>query len=358
MKSLLISILSIAANLPQARAYTGAGILNLPPGATDNKLNITIGATASGLAASDEQTTTVSGFLNVTVNSNPQTGATTVFTIDGGTVAMTDMNFNLRVFFISVAKVSTLGMSGTAFTPLPPGIVTPTANGGTFDAAQHHLRINEGDITGEITPPGSAATPIDANFTDAPVEGPGSGTGTLTVAPGASTPTHRNCTVTMLLPVDFTDTQDLDGTAVTVQVQGTIRATGIIPIPLNSWVDWTIGNDLAGASFTTLTGPGKTPLGLAWAMGYEPDTPATVVTPVMIPGTTPAARLVLPASGSRAPLTLEQADSLTTDSWQKVPAAEVSGGQNPVPTGTSGTVTVQWTNPAAKRFLRIKANQP
>ncbi|MCF7674582.1 MAG: hypothetical protein K9N23_18850 [Akkermansiaceae bacterium] len=358
MKSILILILGIAGTLPQARAYTGTGTLNLTTGATDNKLNITIGASASGFTASDTDTTTISGSLYVTVDSNPQTGATTVFTIDGGNVAMTDMNFNLRVIVISVAKISTLGMRGTAFTPLPPGIVTPTANGGTFDAAQHHLRINEGDITGEITPPGSAATTIDTNFTAAPVEGPGTGTGTLTVVPGTSSSTHRNCTVTMLLPVDFTDTQDLDGTAVTVQVQGTIKATGIIPIPLNSWVDWTIDNDLTGAGFTTSTAPGNAPLGLAWAMGYEPDTPAAVVTPVMVPGTTPTARFDLPAGGSRAPLTLEQSDSLTTASWQTVPAAEVSSGQNPVPTGTTGTVTVQWTNPAANRFLRIKANQP
>lgn len=346
MKSLLILILAVAPSL--ANAYPGTGTLNLTTGASDNKLQITI--SASGL--SDTQTTTVSGFINVSVDSNPQTGATTVFTIDGGNVAMSNMTFKMPRFF-PLVTIKTADMKGSAFTAMPPGIVTATADGSTFDAAQHHVLINQGTITGD-----ALGTPINANFTAAPVEGPGSGTGTLTVAPGTSTSTHRDCTVTMLLPLDFTDTQDLDGTAVTVQVQGTIKATGIIPIPLNSWVDWTIDNDLTDAGFTNPTAPSNAPLGLAWAMGYEPDTPATMVTPVMVPGTTPAARLVLPASGSRAPLTLEQADSLTTDSWQKVPAAEVNGGQNPVPTGTSGTVTVQWINPAPKRFLRIKADQP
>jgi hypothetical protein len=354
MKSILPAILATAATLLPSTAFTGTGTLNLTTGANDNKLQITISVNYNGFPVSDAEITTVSGTLNVTMDSNPQTGATSVFTINGGNVAMTNMAFNLKAFgFIPVATINTAGMKGTAFTAVPPGVAIPTATGGTFAAAQHHVLINQGTITGN-----ALGTPIDANFASSPVEGPGAGSGTLAVVPGSSNSTYRNCGVTMVLPVDFTDTQDLDGTAVTVKVSGSIKATGTIPIPLNSWVDWTIGNDLTGADFTAPTAPGAAPLGLAWAMGYAPDTPATMVTPVMAGGAVPAASFLLPASGSRAPLILEQSDSLTAGSWQTVSATAVSGGQNPVPVGRSGTMTVQWASPAATRLLRIKAIQP
>lgn len=360
MKSILVLILSLAGLLPLARAYSGTGVMTLPaPGtSSDNKLQITISINYNGIPVADTRTTTVSGTLNVNLDANPQTGAATQFTINSGNVSMTDMAFNLRAYgILSVATVNTAGMKGTAFTPLPPGVVTPTGTGGTFDAAQHRVLINQGTLTGLITFT-DPDTPINANFTEAPVEGPGTGTGTLTVVPGTSTSSHRNCTTTMLLPVDFTQDQDLDGTPVKVTVKGTIKATGVIPIPLNSWIDWTYANDLAGAAFNGTAAPGTAPLGLAWAMGYAPEIPAAAVTPVMLAGAIPSARVVLAAGGSRAPLTLEQSDSLTSGSWQPVPAIAVSGGQNPIPTGASGAITVQWTTPAPQRFLRIQAVQP
>ncbi len=343
-------------------AFSGSGTLTLTaPTTTENKLSITISATAGGFAASDTKTTDISGTLAVGMNINPTTKGVTEFTINSGDISMTDMAFNLKTsgfFAISVATINTAGMKGTAFTRVPPGVATPTGTGGTFDASQHSLRINQGTVTGSITIPLQPATPINANFTDAPVEGPGTGTGTLTVTLGTATATHRNCSVTMLLPVNFTQNQDLDGTPVTVTVKGTIKATGTIPVPLNAWIDWKLANNLSSSTFATVPAPGAAPLGLAWAMGLEPGVPAARVMPVMTGGALPAATLVLPVTGTRGPLRLEQSDSLTGNSWQIVPAASISLGQNPLPAGTTGTVTVQWPSPAARRFIRVGAQQP
>jgi hypothetical protein len=214
---------------------TGSGTLNLVTGQTGiNRLTITVGATAGGFTASDTETTTVTGSINATFNANPASGATTAMTITGGSIAMTDMRFQLKaLFIITVADISTAGMRGTAYTPPPvPATVTATATGGTFDAALHRVLINQGTITGSITatnPP----TPVNSNFATSPVEGAGVGTGTVTMVPGAFSANHRTMQVTIEMPVDFTDTQDLSGTPVSVRVQGTIRATGPVNLPLD-----------------------------------------------------------------------------------------------------------------------------
>ena len=359
MKQPLAALTITALSAVSAMAFPGTGTLTLTtPTTTENKLSVTIGATVSGLTASDTRTTNISGTLNVAMNIDPASKGATEFTINSGDISMTDMAFTLKALvFITVANVNTAGMKGTAFTPVPPGLVTPTGTGGSFDAAQHNLRINQGTITGSITAT-TPATPIDANFADSPVEGPGTGNGTLTVVLGTATATHRNCTVTITLPVDFSQNQDLDGTAVTVKVKGTIKAAGTIPVPLNSWIDWKLSNNLSALAFSTVPASGAAPLGLAWAMGLDPGVPASMVTPTMTGGALPAAALVLPATGTRGPLRLEQSDSLTGGSWQIVPASAISLGQNPLPAGSSGTVTVQWPSPAARRFIRVGAQQP
>lgn len=359
MKRPLAALACLHLSAALATAFPGTGTLTLTtPTTAENKLSIKISVSYNGLPLSDTETTSVSGTLDVALDANPNTGAATVFTIRDGNVSMTNMTFDFRVFLIgSVANFSTAGMKGTAFTRVPPGVVTPGAGGGTFDASQHSLRINQGTIKGAITF-SDPDTVIDTNFADSPVEGPGTGTGSLAVVPGASTSTHRNCTVTMTLPVDFTQNQDLDGTPVTVTVKGTIKATGTIPVPLNAWIDWKLANNLSASTFSTVPAPGAAPLGLAWAMGLEPGVPVARVMPVMTGGALPSATLVLPVTGTRGPLRLEQSDSLTGNSWQIVPAASISLGQNPLPAGTTGTVTVQWPSPATRRFIRVGAQQP
>lgn len=360
MIRLTATLAFLALSAATAMAFPGTGILTLTtPDSSQNRLTVKISASASGTVASDTKTTDVSGILNAAMDIDPATRGVTRFTINGGDILMSDMLFKLRAsLFITVATINTIGMRGTAFTRVPPGNATPTATGGTFDASQHSLWINQGTITGSITIPLQPATPINANFTDSPVEGLGNGTGSLQVVLGTATSTHRNCTVTMTLPVDFTDALDLDGTPVTVTVKGTIKATGNIPVPLNSWIDWTLFHNLTNPGFTTIPAPGAAPLGLAWAMGFDPGVPASRVTPTMNGGALHAATLVLPATGTRGPLRLEQSDSLTSNSWQLAPATAVSLGQNPLPVGTSGTVTVQWPSSATRRFIRIAAQKP
>ena len=225
-------LLAIAAQLA---ANTGTGTLTLvTPQTGINKLTITVGATASGLTASDTQTTNVTGTVTGSIDADPTTGATTAMTITGGNIAMSNMRFVLKaLIFITVADISTANMGGTAYTPDPkPAPVTPNATGGTFDAALHRVVINRGTLTGAITY-SDPDTPVNADFASAPVEGAGIGTGTIVMVPGVADATHRTMQATITIPVDFTDTQDMSGTPVTIKVKGTIKAAGPVRIPLN-----------------------------------------------------------------------------------------------------------------------------
>ncbi len=231
-RHLIPFLLTTIVGLAQVSADIGGGTLTLLPAtASVNRLTVTITATANGITASDSDTTDVSGTLNVNLDTTP-TGATSAFTIEDGTLAMTDMNFNLRAFFLSVATIATSGMGGTGYTITPPGLATPTVTGGTFDASRHRFSINQGAITGQLTIPGEPAVPINENFTNTPVEGVGIGTGNLTVTPGTITQTHRVFSVTTSLPLDFTENEIISGTPVTIRVQGNIKATGTIAVPI------------------------------------------------------------------------------------------------------------------------------
>jgi pimeloyl-ACP methyl ester carboxylesterase len=150
-------------------------------------------------------------------------------------------------------------MRGIAFTPPPtPGPVTATANGGTFDATLHQIKINQGTIIGEITITG---TPINSSFVDNPVIGTGTGNGTVTMIPGASSPGQRTMQVTFEMPVDFTNNLDLDGTPVSVRVQGTIRAnTSVVIVTQPQGQTAQAGNNVT----FTVTASGTAPLNYQW----------------------------------------------------------------------------------------------
>ena len=231
---LFYALLLAACIVTPAGAWPGGGTLNLVSDASYNKLQVTVGIPS--YSASNTQTTTVTGTVDVLADVDPATGATTALTLTGGNVAMSNMRFVIKVFlFFTAADVTTAGMAGTVYTPPPlPAPATPTATGGTFDAALHHLVINSGTLSGTAGYP--TASPVNVNFAESPIDGAGTGTGTITVVPGASGATHRTCQTTIVLPVDFTNTQDLNGTAVSVRVKGNVKAVGNILIPLNSAV--------------------------------------------------------------------------------------------------------------------------
>ena len=325
---------------PPTVAATGSDTLTMVAAdAVYNRMAVTV----SSSGASDTQSTTVTGTLDARVAANPTSGATTALTLSGDNLSMSDMNFTLKLWIITVATLKISGMGGSVCTLTPPASVTPNSAGGTFAGSLQKLIINRGKVTGTA----------NSDFSTSPIEGVGTGTGTITMTAGTATATHRNFQTTIVIPVDFTTAINTTPAA-TVRVKGNLKAASTIIMPLNDFIGWTDDHGVAGASFTAVVAAGAAPLGIAWASGWEASTPLAAMTPHM---QSHAAILTLPATGTRAPLWFECSSDLTYGSWSPAAASAVSTGVNPLPVGTSGTVTVDLGSGPC-RFVRLRVDSP
>lgn len=245
----------------ETRATNGTGTLDIVTQSGFNVMNVTV--TPSIASASTKQTT-LTGTVVAKIGADPLTGACTALTLSGDNLSMTNLSYS---WLFGLAKLQIQGMGVYATTPEAPAPVTPNATGGSFDGSLHKLIINRGNASGIAS----------ADLSVSPIQGYGTGTGTINMVAGTVTATHRSYQVTLVIPVDFTDIVN-DGIA-TVRVQGTLKAAGTIRFPLNEFIGWTDEKGIPGASFTAPFGVGAAPLGLAWAAGLEPTAPVGLVTP-------------------------------------------------------------------------------
>jgi hypothetical protein len=313
-----------------------------------NRFTVRIGAAG----VFDTENPTATGTMNVKLNVNPSTGKVSQLSFEGGNVALSNMNFSIGLFFVPSAYVNliTTGVSGQPSTPNPPAPVTTST--GEFDAALHEFTINQGAITGV-----ALGTPLNENFSTTPVTGPGQGTGTITLTevPGLATATTRTWTTVVVLPLDFTDTQDLDGTQVTVDVSGTLKASGNLVIPKTNYLAWVAQYSLGAPVFGSPIRHGE-PHGMVWAMGLTPSASIHQYLPRIITGgPSPIALMEFPAGGTAGPLLVEVSHSLAPGSWVPALATDLSVGANPIPAGTPGVVTVDLNG--GNRFVRLRANE-
>jgi hypothetical protein len=202
-----------------------------------------------------------------------------------------------------------------------------------------------------------AGTTFGNNFAETPLSGTGEGTGTVALVeiPASATTATRTWKTTLTLPLNILQTSDLNGTAVTIRFTGTLRAESNVVVPRNGFYQWTLANSLPTPAFDSQVRPGE-PYGMVWAMGLAPTASLRPHLPVIALAGGPRAQISLPPAGTAAPLIVEISDLLSTGSWSPAPAAAVSIGANPLPAGTSGSVSVQLSGP--KQFVRLRANAP
>lgn len=354
MQALRLLSLCSALVLPAAALEVAGTLPLVPSSSAANRFNVNI--TASPAAGSG--TTNASGAMNVRMQVDPATGKVSQLSFEEGRISFSNMNIPLRAFiFITVANITTSGLQGFAWTPSPPAPVNPAT--GNIDASLHNFTVDQGQVNGATTVAFGdvpAGTTFGADFADTPISGPAEGTGTVTLVeiPAQATTATRTWKTTLTLPLSIVQTSDLDGTAVTIRLTGTLRAESNLVIPRNEYYAWTLDNDLPTPPFDSEVRPGE-PFGMLWAMGLAPTQSLRPHLPAIIPGTgNPQAVMTLPASGTAAPLIVEVSDRLTADSWSPAPPASLSGGANPIPVGTSGSVAIQLTGP--HQFARLRAN--
>jgi hypothetical protein len=269
------------------------------------------------------------------------------------------MTITLRAFiFVTAATLTTSGLQGFPWTKAPPAPVNPAD--GNFEASLHGFTLDRGAVNGTTAiaigdlP---AGTKFAQDFAVTPVSGPGEGTGKVTLLelPAFATASTRTWKTTLSLPLNIVQDIDLQGTPVTMRLTGTIRAESNLAVPRNDYFAWTIANTLPAPAFNTAVRPGE-PYGMVWAMGLQPSQSLGPHLPRITASGGPQALLSLPAGGTAAPLAIEISDRLAGGTWIPAPAATVTAGANPLPAGTSGSVSVRLTGP--RQFVRLRANAP
>lgn len=296
---------------------------------------------------SDTQTTVLTGTMIAAFDFDPATGQVASMTLDGGRVNASDVTFSesIRILFTTYSyEVSTSALSGTVFTPAPPApLLDPTA--GTFDAADHGFRLDQGSMSGQ-----ALGNPIALSVSpEEPFEGTGSGTGKITVSEEANSGDTTTYEFSIELPVSLDDSFDATDLTVGITASGTLKATGTIDLVIDPYAAWAAAEGIPGAPREGDTNADGVANAISWALGLGADENARPWLPVATPSG--GFTLELPPGGTAVPLRIVSAPGLS--GWQPVPLERLSSGANPLPAGSSGSVIISSAG-ISSEYLRLE----
>lgn len=345
MKALLALSLGLISPLFAIPANTTLTLVTDP---NFNRISVKVDP-GSGLA--DTEVTTLTGTVQAALNINPATGQTTELTLTNGRANGTNMTFSRSIPFIAGYTITVSNLSAAIETLVPPGVVTPAT--GIFAANQHGFEIDQGTITGS-TNGLIGNNPINESFTPQnPASGTGTGDGSVTLVHTGDTGMFRNYTVTATLPVSVVDTFLAGTTSVAITATGTVKASGTVQVPKSEYVAWTIAQNIPNAPFNGDANNDGVANGLVWALGLNANSDPRPYLPRPNPAVPGGFIIPLPPGGTAAPILIQNSPLL--ELW--TPATSVSPVANPIPTGSSGNVTIA-PDASPKRFLRLLVNEP
>ncbi len=199
--------------------------LTLVPAGASNRIDLEIAGTILGSTDSDSDTADVTGNILIEIGAVIDAGTMEIESVEtleftGGRVVFDDMSYGLQWFLIGNLDVDSSDIGATFDTPDPPKPVT----GGTFNAADHVLILNEGQFSAE----GSGLlggflpeNPYILNLSDEPLEVATEATGSITVSSPTIEGDQAWYDVTLTLPVEINEVVfEEPGTAV-VSARGT-----------------------------------------------------------------------------------------------------------------------------------------
>lgn len=226
--ALVLALLAWNSAGRQAHAYPINSIFTI------NSANSNLKLRAEALSFDDDDTKSLTGSLNVTLDLGVGGfGTPAKFTVNSGTVTPSG-SYNLTLGFPPILGVKAVAanLAAQVSTPNPPGTMVRSASPGVvynIDASQFLVRMNQGTVT--VT--GSANETID--LAAEPVEGtsPAGTTGTLTLTTGATNGYFTRINAALSLPVDVSETTDLGGISADIQVTGTVNATSAFYVALS-----------------------------------------------------------------------------------------------------------------------------
>ncbi len=289
-----------------------------------------------------EDTTRISGTVEILLEIDPATDQVSEMTIVEGEIEGSPVEISGSTFFVGSYSLESSILGATLATLEPPGLVDP--NNGEFDSSQHSFTVTSGTLGGNISVPLlSMDQDIAFDFVETPVGGTGLGAGTVTLTPTGATPTSKSYEVVVLLPIAIAETFEAEGVEIPIRAEGTAKLVGPATIeiePEDPFVAWTVQSGIAGATQLEDANGDGVPNGLQWALGLTAsDSPFPHL--LRSDGTTAATvdfSLALPDGGTAAPLTVVTTTDLEVP-FSVLGTASVSSG-NPIPRGTAGSVTI------------------
>jgi hypothetical protein len=327
-----------------AHAAPGSCLLTLvPPNTTTGVNAITITIQPLELASlEDTEVTKLAGSMIADMEVDVVNDHAIEMTLINGSgtiqgLATPNFSFSKSIFFGPSYNVTFSNLGFTIDTPNPPGIVSIPSSG-TFDASQHRFLIDQGTANGSYNGGlfGPSGT-INQTFTPAdPLGGPGQGTGTITLVRTGTRPGFIDYAATLDFPVQIDEVQGDPGQTVRVIANGRIVATGTFSVSSSGYLQWALEEGVRGEPGNgDVNGDGVSNT-LAWALGLDAVEDAKPYLPQV--QSNRSYLLPLPFTGSGAPLRLMVSQNLSQ--WTQVPAQRISTGQNPLPAGAGGNITV------------------
>jgi len=330
--------------------------LEITPEPEFNSIEITIAPPVLPLSGDN---TNLSGSLEVELEIDPDSDQVSALTIINGTASGTPLSLSASNFLGSYDFSSTEIGAGVE-TLTPPGAVDPTT--GEFDASEHSLTVQSGTLFGSISIPLLDIDEIvDFDFATEPFGGVGEGTGTVALTPTGITTTSKSYDVVILFPVQIENAVDALGFEIPITAAGVVKGVGTVLVPItppDPYLAWTESNSIAGELFAGDENQDGVPNGLQWALGLDATTTpfSALLQPMGEMATTIDFTMTLPTGGSAADLTVLVSANPESDSFATLAPGSVSSG-NPIPAGTSGTVTIRLPK-NAMGFVRLSVNAP
>lgn len=315
-----------------------------------NKITVTIDPVAP-VDASSTAVTTLTGSVQAFLNVDPANGETVELTLANGRANGTDMTFARSIPFLGGYTMNVTNLSTAIHTINPPGIVT--ASVGDFAANQHRFEIDQGTITGTTSGFLSGSTINQVFDSQNPASGVGSGIGSVILTPAGFSGIYQNFTVTVIMAVEIND-EFISG-ANTIRVTGTgiLKGEGILQVPRTAYLGWTVAEGIPDAPFEGDPDGDGVSHGMLWALGLSVTEDPLVHLLRPDPAFPGGFIVQLPARGTAWPILIESSQGLSN--W--VPVTAMAPVANPIPTGTSGIVTVP-NDTSSKRFLRMRVIEP
>lgn len=350
-------------NCPLPLLYFGLG--SLLAGQSPNEATLTfvdredanqieIKLNVSNFGAS-EDTTTVSGTMEVRVNLSAATATTDEFTILSAEARGSDLELAARSGLFARYDLTGEDLALTITTPDPPGVVDPAT--GEFDAAQYEVTTTGGSIRGTADSLLTEPQDVDFDLSSDPFSGSAEGTGTITVTPGHLEGRRLYFDLHVRLPVEFSDIIPVPDSPLPLDAEfslvGNLEATGETFLEFPDYSQWAQASRLGAESQNALDLNPSVPNFFYYALGFErPTAPAN-----LFQFSAGRATLKIGEEIALDDLEIQWSDDLAT--WERVPQSEMIAGSSLLafgdPLAPPPAIDLADSN---KKYLRLARPKP